>query len=130
MNNAIALELERLQAKFPGYEFSAILKPNATLLSPKQVVDNIVNKLKANYPNVTISLAPKTFNAFAVVVVESKSGTDDLAYYVSDDIGYEGESIYYDITTDIKNDIDLKNAGMKVLDFIDGKRICTFEIYI
>ena len=129
MNNAIAYELKKLEAKFPGYDFTATLKPNVSLLEPKQVIKNIVTKLKTEYDDINFSLARKTYNAFAIINFKSKPGTDDLAWYGGDDCGYECDGYVRNILKTIQSDEDFKNLGLRANFFLDGTRSGCVEIY-
>lgn len=128
MNNAIAYELQKLQAKFPGYDFTATLKPGVRLLEPKQVIQNIVTMLQTGYDDISFSLALDTSSAFTIMF-ESKPGTDDLAWYGGDDYGYECDSYVRSILQTIKSDEDFKNLGMIANFFLDGTRSGCVEIY-
>lgn len=128
MNNAIAYELQKLQAKFPGYDFTATLKPGVRLLEPKQVIQNIVTMLQTGYDDISFSLALDTSSAFTIMF-ESKPGTDDLAWYGGDDCGYECDSYVRSILQTIKSDEDFKNLGMRANFFLDGTRSGCVEIY-
>ena len=128
MNNAIAYELQKLQAKFPGYDFTATLKPSVRLLEPKQVIQNIVTMLQTDYDDISFSLALDTSSAFTIMF-ESKPGTDDLAWYGGDDYGYECDSYVRSILQTIKSNEDFKNLGMRANFFLDGIRSGCVEIY-
>ena len=127
---ALATAIDLLQASFPGFIISVEAKEETKLLDPKQIIKNIVSELKATYTNLTVSIARNTYSAFAIIQVKSKPGTDDIAWFMNDSVGYIGESIYQDICKHIKTNAALTNAGMRVNDFIDGNRSASFEIYI
>ena len=130
MNNAIAYELKKLEAKFPGYDFTATLKPNVSLSEPKQVIKNIVKELKASYTTVDISSARNiSSNLLACIKIKSKPNSYDLAWYINDSIGYDCDLIVFHILDDIKSNADFKNLGLRADYFVEGNRTCSIEIY-
>jgi hypothetical protein len=129
MSSTLTYELERLKAKFPGYEFTATLKESTIELDPMKVVKSIVAKLKEDYDEVIISCPRNTYDALAIIRVRAKPGTYDLAWYQNDDIGYVGDCIYGSIEQYIKTDDDFKNLGMSVISYIDGCRQLEYYIY-
>ena len=127
---SLAKALAKLQAEFPGFEITAEAKASTRSLDPKQIIKDIVSELKTTYTDIAVSLAKNTYGAFAIINIKSKTGADDLAWYMNEDTGYVGESIYHDIYKHIKNNAALVDAGMRVHDFIDSRRAASFEIYI
>lgn len=129
MNNAIALELKRLQAKFPGYNFTATVKEGVKLLEPKQVIKNLVAKLNVEYGDIDFSQALETYSAFAIIKFKSKPGYSNIAWYGGDNCGYECDGYVRSILKTVQSDEDFKNLGLRANFFLDGTRSGCVEIY-
>ena len=127
--NAIETELTILRTKYPGYDFAATVKADTVLLTPAQIIKNIVAELETKYTDIKFSLARNTYDAFAIIKFAAKPGTYDLAWYQNTDVGYIADDIIYDINSYTKNSIDFKNAGMRVDYYIDNCRSGEFVIY-
>lgn len=130
--NRLEYELELLRRKYPAFDFNVEVKSDVTILEPKQIIKNLIKELKEDYGDevkISLSRTVHSDRVIAVINVQSKPGTYDLAWYQNDNVGYIGTSTYETIEDTIEQNTDFKNAGLRVCSYIDGKRKVSYEIY-
>lgn len=89
-------------------------------------IRTIINELNTKFPNFKFSQSYKTGKATAIIKIQAKVGTDNIAYYGGDSCGYvvtnsEFKQIYQYIKSLV--------PSYRVIDFVDGIRKGFFEIY-
>ena len=92
----------------------------------KANIQNVTKELSAQYPNFKFTKASTTYQAEAIIKVRCKEGTEDIAYYGGDSVGYctLGPDLW-----DIKKYIKASLPEYRVIDFVDGNRKGHFEIH-
>lgn len=89
-------------------------------------IKNVINELTTAYPKYKFTKARNTYSATAIINIKVLPGNEDLAYYGGDSCGYcVLDHTFYDI----KKFIQTKLPECRVIDFINGCKSGSFEIY-
>jgi hypothetical protein len=88
----------------------------------KNQIKNLITELKQTYPNFKISLARNSYSADSIINIKTN---EEIAYYGGDDLGYIPlNKTYHNLVNTIKSKLDCR-----IIDFIEGIKKCSFEIY-
>jgi hypothetical protein len=117
-------ELEKLQLKFPNWDFSAELKPIE--LSVKKIKD-LIKKVAMNFPDFKFTFCQETYGCLVRILIKPKDKDhEDFAYYKNNSVGYVVyNNEYYDIVNSLKNEFECYDVVVE--NYIENSR--TIDIY-